>query len=163
MTAIRKLEEAARELLLGFGGKPGEWTLGGEPVRGVVADCLLSLHGRVLDVDNEWRMQTRPAGSTSTEFRVRWRREGRSSSQAIYQTEVAARGKIDRLLALEEVKGDIARFEDMPDLVGLPTLEVRVCGSWQDAPEPAASRPTHNATASMREWARPEEDDVVPF
>lgn len=89
---------------------------------------------------------------TRVEFRVRWRREGRAGSRMIFQTEKAARAKIDRLLALEEVKGDVPRFEDMPDLVGAPTLEARLVGEWAAAPDPPAAEASGDARASMAVW-----------
>lgn len=91
------------------------------------------------------------------EFRVRYRREGRASGASlIYQTEKAARAKIDRLLALEEVKGD-SRFSDMPDLAGTPTLEVREVGVWLSHPDPPPPVPSSGAVEAMRGWVAPDD------
>ena len=87
----------------------------------------------------------------SREYRVRWQREGRQGTGAIYQTLKGAEAKRDRLLALEEDKhltnyeraggpaldgidvfGDVHgnQFEGMPDLVGPPVIEWREVGVW---------------------------------
>lgn len=102
---------------------------------------------------------------TAVEYRLRWRREGRSSTGKIYQTERAAREKMDRLLALDEVKGD-TRFEDMPDLAEI-RLEIREVGPWNavaDQPTKASAR----AVEHVREWdavraPRVESEDDIPF
>lgn len=92
-------------------------------------------------------------GMTSLEYRVRWRREGRQGTSQIYQSEDGCRAKADRLMALEAVK-EGSRFDDMPDLVGPPVIEVREVGAWQ----PAEEQPTEaseEAIMHMDEWATP--------
>ena len=101
------------------------------------------------------------AESKHFEYRVKWQREGRSPTSKIIQTEAGARAKIDRLLALDEVKGDSRTFEDMPDLVGVPTLEVREVGSWQEHPEPPAVEPSDAARKGMSVWANPHDENWV--
>lgn len=88
------------------------------------------------------------------EYRVRWRREGRSLVRhtdgetvqdgpcrhvAIFQTERGAREKAERLERLEEEKEydtETGRnpFADMPDLTDPPTIERRQVGEWEPMP-----------------------------
>jgi hypothetical protein len=92
---------------------------------------------------------------TGVEYRVRWRRVGRAGTSMIYQSAAGARGKIDRLLALEEVKGETDRFADMPDLAAAPILEVRPVGDWAPHPEPPAREPSEEALDGMSSWVNP--------
>lgn len=94
--------------------------------------------------------------SALTEYRVRWQREGRNASYRIYQAEAAARRKIDAILALEEVKGDTRHWEDMPDLVGAPELQVRDVGEWTNAQ--AQEVPSESALAGVTAWAGANDD-----
>ena len=87
------------------------------------------------------------------EYRVRWRRDGRQGASSIYQTEQPARQKADRLMALDAVKQG-TKFEDMPDLVAPPTIEVRTVGEWA-ASIVQPSEPSDEACASMEEWVEP--------
>lgn len=73
--------------------------------------------------------QPSSAKSSTVEYRLRWRREGRERTTRIYQTRKAAERKARGILALEEIKDDTSMAE-MPDLVELPTLEERVVGAW---------------------------------
>lgn len=87
------------------------------------------------------------------EYRVRWRREGRQGTSVIYQTEEGARAKADRILALDAVK-EGTRFDDMPDLIAPPTIEVREVGAWSAA-DIQPSEPSDEACAAMEEFAVP--------
>lgn len=87
------------------------------------------------------------------EYRVRWRREGRQGTSQIYQSEDGARGKADRLMALDAVK-EGSRFDDMPDLTGPPVIEVREVGPWAPAAEQPSEAPD-DVVAQMDEWATP--------
>jgi hypothetical protein len=98
------------------------------------------------------------AESVSFEYRVVWQREGRQRTTRIYQTEQAARRKIDGILALEEIKSDNSQWEDMPDLVAVPVLEVREVGEWTDHAEQPADAPTDDAREGVRLWAGPYDD-----
>lgn len=91
--------------------------------------------------------------SARLEFRVKWKREGRKSTTAIYQTAPPALQKADRLMALDAVKAD-TKFADMPDLVAPPTIEQREVGEWEQAGFQLAE-PTDEACASMEEWLVP--------
>jgi hypothetical protein len=94
----------------------------------------------------------------STEYRVRWQREGRSPTTRIYQTEAAALRKIDGILALDALKGDSKRWDDMPDLVGSPELQMRVVGDWV-ATEHGQDAPSEHALAGIAVWAGVNDDD----
>lgn len=85
------------------------------------------------------------------EYRLRWQRLGRGARWQIFQSEKGCYDKADRLLALDEVKGDIPRFEDMPDLLGPPTIEVREVGEWE--PRAPHNAPTVEALSQARQWA----------
>lgn len=63
------------------------------------------------------------------EFRVRWEREGRQPHHVIYQDWNAACRKVRSVQAMDQIKGDTERFEDMPDLVSVE-LQVREVGEW---------------------------------
>lgn len=93
------------------------------------------------------------------EFRVRWRREGRAPTSRIYQTEAAARRKVDSILALEEIKGDTRHWEDMPDLVGAPELQARDVSDWRAAEPGAQEAPSEAAMVGVAEWAGVNDDD----
>lgn len=87
-----------------------------------------------------------------SEYRLRWKREGRGWAYRIYQTEAAARRKVDGILALEEIKGDTTQWENLPDLNGEPELQVREVGEWGPADRPlgALSNDTRKRVAA---WA----------
>jgi hypothetical protein len=99
----------------------------------------------------------------SAEFRVRWQREGRSPTSRIYQTETAARRKIDSILALEEIKGDTRQWADMPDLVGPPELQVRDVSEWRAAEPSAQDAPSEAALAGVAQWAGVNDDPYGVF
>jgi hypothetical protein len=105
--------------------------------------------------------------SAAREFRVRWQREGCSPSYRIYQTEQAARHKIDSILALEEIKADTVRWDDMPDLVEGPVLQVRDVCEWRLAEPGAQVEPSSMARLGVAEWAgindHPSDDWEVAF
>lgn len=83
-----------------------------------------------------------------SEYRVRWRREDRNGASQIFQTHAGALGKIDRLLALEEAKADIAAYATMPDLAGVPVLEYRDVGEWATHPD----QPSEASKEVRSEW-----------
>jgi hypothetical protein len=91
--------------------------------------------------------------TAAKEFRVRWQREGSQPSYRIYQSEGAARDKIDSVLALEEIKAQTARWDDMPDLVAGPELQVRDVGEWSAADPGAQTEPSDSARTGVAEWA----------
>lgn len=65
------------------------------------------------------------------EFRVRWQREGRNPTFRIYQDWNAACRKARSVQAMDDIKGETERFEEMPDLAGPPELQVREVGAWR--------------------------------
>lgn len=74
----------------------------------------------------------------SSEYRVRWRREGATRRSIIYQTRAAAERKARGILALEGMKADTTMAE-MPDLIEQPYIEAREVGDWgylMSAPAP---------------------------
>lgn len=93
------------------------------------------------------------------EYRVTWRREGSTRRTAIFQRGESAFAKVDRILALEEVKGDSAQFETMPDLVDPPTIEFREVGAWEVAEHQPPPAPSPRIVARVREWACPPRGD----
>lgn len=66
------------------------------------------------------------------EYRVRWQREGRHPHHRIFQSWDAACRKVRALIALDKIKGEFTIYDDMEDLVGPPTLQVREVGEWRD-------------------------------
>jgi hypothetical protein len=101
----------------------------------------------------------------SLEFRVRWQREGRRATIRIYQTWNPACRKVRGLLALEDIKCDFSRYDDMPDLVGPPVLEVREVGEWCPSEyQPQASDYDRLGMRDHARWHEPAEPDTeVPF
>lgn len=87
-----------------------------------------------------------------SEYRLRWKREGRDWAYRIYQTEAAARRKVDGILALEEIKGDTTQWENLPDLNGEPELQVRKVGEWGPADGPL-NAPSDVTRRRVAEWA----------
>jgi hypothetical protein len=85
------------------------------------------------------------------EFRVRWQRVGRRPKTVIYQDWSAACRKMRAVQALDAVKGEFERYEDMPSLAGPPVLEFREVGAW--GPHAYQPRPSESGLRSMREWA----------
>lgn len=96
---------------------------------------------------------------SGTEYRVRWQREGHGMATKIYQTEAAARRKIDAILALEEIKGATRHWEDMPDLIRTPVLQVRVVGDWGAAEPGAQETPSEDARKGVADWAGVNDDE----
>lgn len=76
------------------------------------------------------------------EYRVRWQRHGLKATSGIYQTEKAARDKVERMIELDQTKRDEAHdegqthavFGEMPDLIGRPKLERREVTPWEEVP-----------------------------
>jgi hypothetical protein len=64
----------------------------------------------------------------SSEFRVRWQRQGRGQSTRIYQTWSAAYRRYLTIKCWDDVK-EGSRYEDMPDLEYV-VLESRECPEW---------------------------------
>ena len=94
------------------------------------------------------------------EFRVSWRREGRTRTTRIYQREDSARRKAQRIRALEMARHDDrfeTRFDDMPDLIEGPTLQWREVTDWDEHPNPLVE-PTDVFVQEMAEWAEPDRD-----
>ena len=93
--------------------------------------------------------------SGKREFRVWWRREGAHRATAIFQTEAAARRKADGIVALEAVKRG-SRFDEMPDLVEVPVIEVRDVSEWRE--HDRVTEPSVRALERMEAWAVPDDD-----
>jgi hypothetical protein len=74
----------------------------------------------------------------------------------IYQTEAAARAKVDRLLALDVVKGGTT-FDEIPPLVRPPVVESRPVGEWERLAV-QQEEPTDEAVERISEWVTPEVD-----
>lgn len=87
-----------------------------------------------------------------SEYRLRWKREGRDWAYRIYQTESAARRKVEGILALEWIKGDTDRWESLPDLGGQPELQVREVGEWCAADYPLGA-PSDATILRVAAWA----------
>lgn len=83
------------------------------------------------------------------EWRVRWRREGRATKSVIRQSAEAAHRKAGAIMALEQAKPGTT-YDDMPDLVGPPLIEIREVGAWRAA-EHQPPAPTEAAVERMRE------------
>lgn len=64
------------------------------------------------------------------EFRVRYQRGDRQPHTIIYQDWGAACRKVQSVKAMDEIKADTERFEDMPDLTSVE-LQVREVGEWR--------------------------------
>lgn len=92
------------------------------------------------------------------EFRVRWQREGSQPSYRIFQSESAARHKIDGVLALEEIKAQTTH-RDMPGLVDGPVLQVRDVSEWRPAEPGAQTEPSPTARLGVAGWAGVGVDD----
>jgi hypothetical protein len=90
------------------------------------------------------------------EYLVVIRREGRAAKTVLYQTEKAARAKIDRVLAFETVKSQCPQFEDMPDLVETPTLRTRAVGEWIEHVNRPPAEPSDEAVAAAQSWIEPD-------
>lgn len=96
-----------------------------------------------------------------TEYRVRWRREGRGQATRIYQSKEGALRKVEAILALERVKEDTSRWADMPDLAERPVIETRSVGQWTgdvEYPDPSA-----RALERVADWAGARDDGYGPF
>lgn len=90
------------------------------------------------------------------EFRVRFQRGDRQSKTIIYQDWNAACRKVQSIKAMDEIKGDTERFEDMPDLVSIE-LQVREVGEWRrhdyqpEATDPAGSKSREAWNAQLQD------------
>lgn len=99
------------------------------------------------------------------EYRLRWQRVGLQPTSKILQTEKGVLEKADRMLELDQSKGDalppeygLGGFAGMPDLVWM-RLERRAVGEWTEVrafdvpePDPDSARPREHVV-----------DDDVPF
>lgn len=104
---------------------------------------------------------TEPHVHRSTEYRLKWRREGRQWSYRIYQTWSAAYRKAQGILALEDVKDDTTMAE-MPNLAEGPIIEERAVAAWE--PSEVHMVVTDATRESMRAYFGRNDDPVYgPF
>jgi hypothetical protein len=102
------------------------------------------------------------------EFRVRWEREDRQPTYRIFQSWSAACRKMTAVAALNDVKGEFSKYEDMPDLVGPPEMQVREVSEWRRHDYQPGAQDCHRE--SMRDhcrWQEPvqpqQEEDGIAF
>jgi hypothetical protein len=65
------------------------------------------------------------------EFRVRWQRDGRRAKTVIYQDWSAACQKMRSVSAIDAIKHDFPRIEEMPDLIGPPEFRSARSSEWR--------------------------------
>jgi hypothetical protein len=92
---------------------------------------------------------------SATEYRLKWRRDGRQWSYRIYQTWSAAYRKAQGIVALEEIKDD-TKLADMPSLVEGPVIEERAVAAWE--PSELHMVVTDATRNSMRAYFAPDDD-----
>ena len=102
------------------------------------------------------------------EYRLRWTRVGLKPTSKILQTERGAVEKAERMLSLDETKGDsdyghgAPSFADMPDLVVM-TLERREVGDWEQVREFDVPEPDPDSAREPGDDWEPSPLDEVPF
>lgn len=102
------------------------------------------------------------------EYRLRWQRVGLNPVTRIHQRERSAVSKAERLLNLDEIKGDddfgvgASSYADMPDLV-MMTLERREVGEWQQVREFEVPEPDPDSAREPEDRPPHPLDDEVPW
>lgn len=101
------------------------------------------------------------------EFRIRWQREGRQPTYRIYQSWGAACKKLTGISALEDVKAEFSQYDDMPNLVSAPEVQVREVGEWRRHDYQPQAQECHRRNmrdhASWHAPVAPETREDVPF
>lgn len=89
------------------------------------------------------------------EFRVRWQRGDRRPKTVIYQTWESAVQKARSVAAIDAVKHDFPRLDEMPDLEFVE-LQVREVGEWRRHDwQPTATEADQRRLHEHMSWTEP--------